>query len=86
MKVVKVSAQQGKRDVLVLTYPSSFCSDRGRAINNFEPDWPETLEGFPKRAVAWFNETLKPRGFTLKAEIGSFPDGMLGDVGIYIYW
>jgi hypothetical protein len=86
MKVVKVAAQQGKREVLALTFPSSFCNDRGRAINNFEPDWPETLEGFPKRAVAWFVETMHPRGFKLKAEIKSFPDGLPGDVGIYICW
>lgn len=86
MKVVKVAAQQGKREVLALTFPSSFCSDGGRAINNFEPDWPKTLEGFPKRGHAWFVETLQPRGFKLKAQIINFPNGMPGDVGIYICW
>jgi hypothetical protein len=86
MKLVKVAAQQGKREVLVLTFPSSFCSDRGRAINNFERDWPETLEGFPKRAHAWFVENLQPRGFKLKAEIINFPGGLPGDVGMYICW
>ena len=86
MKVVKVAAQQGKREVLALTFPSAFCNDGGRAINNFEPDWPKTLEGFPKRAEAWFVETFQPRGFKLKAQIINYPDGMPGDVGIYICW
>jgi len=86
MKAVKIAAQQGKREVMVLTFPSSLCSDRGRAINNFEPDWPNTLEGFPKRAHAWFVENMQPRGYKLKAEIISFPGGMPGDVGIYICW
>jgi hypothetical protein len=86
MQAVKRAAESGKREVLALTFPSSLCLDRGRAINNFDRDWPETLEGFPKRAHAWFVETLQPRGFKLKAEIISFPEGVPGDVGIYICW
>jgi hypothetical protein len=86
MQAVKRAAQNGKREVLALTFPSSLCLDRGRAINNFDPKWPESLEGFPKRAHAWFVETLQPRGFKLKAEIINFPDGIPGDVGISICW
>jgi hypothetical protein len=86
MAVVTRAAKAGKREVLALRFPSSFCTDRGRAINNSEPGWPETLEGFPKRAVTWFDQNMKPHGYRLRAEILNFPGGVPGEVGIYIRW
>src|SRR4029079_8543438 len=35
-KVIKDAAEQGKHEVLVLRFPSTFCKDGGRCINNFE--------------------------------------------------
>src|SRR5690349_3755692 len=50
MAVVRRAAEQGKSEVLLFQFPSEYCTDRGRAINNAEPDWPKSLDGFAKRA------------------------------------
>ena len=85
-KMVRSAAQRGERELLVFRFPSKFCSDRGRAINNADPKWPETLEGAAKRAFEFFESELKPRGFKLRAEIVEFPGGMPGDVGFRLAW
>ena len=47
---VKRAAERGEQQLLVIQFPSDWCSDRGRAINNAEAAWPGTLTGFAKRA------------------------------------
>ena len=86
MRAVRIAAEQGKREVLAIQFPSSYCNDRGRAINNLEPDWPKSLEGFAKRAYEWFTANLEPLGYRTRAEILNFPGGVPGDVGIYLRW
>jgi hypothetical protein len=83
---VSAGAKRGVREVLVLSFPASYCNDGGRSINNIEPDWPKTLEGFGKTAFDYFEKELRPVGFKLRAEIISFPGGVPGDVGLYLRW
>lgn len=83
---VRIAAEQGKREVLVAKFPASFCNDKGRSINSFEPDWPKSLEGFGKTAYEYYVKELEPLGYSLRAEITSYPEGMLGDVGMYLRW
>ena len=45
-KVVRSAAERGEREVLAVRFSSQYCTDGGRAINNFEPEWPDTLTGF----------------------------------------
>jgi len=85
-KAVRDAAEQGLHEVLVLRFPSTFCKDGGRRINNFEPDWPNSLQGFGKTAFDYYEKELRPLGFTLRAEILNFPGGMPGDVGMYLRW
>jgi hypothetical protein len=40
-RVVRGAAERGEREVLALRFSSEYCTDGGRAINSFEPDWPE---------------------------------------------
>jgi len=70
----------------VLTFPSTYCSDRGRRINIGDPDWPSSLEGFAKDAYAFFDRELRPMGYKLTAEIINFPGGVPGDVGLKLKW
>ena len=84
--MVSSAAQRGEKELLVFRFPSKFCTDRGRAINNADPNWPESLEGAAKRAFEFFQSELKPRGFKLRAEIVEFPGGMPGDVGFRLAW
>ena len=70
----------------IVTFPASYCNDQGRRINNAEPDWPDSLEGFAKKAHAFFEAELKPLGFRARAQILNYPDGRLGDVGLFLSW
>ncbi|NJM91453.1 MAG: hypothetical protein HC861_01165 [Rhodospirillaceae bacterium] len=51
-----------------------------------EPDWPQSLEGFAKRAYEYFMSDLKPLGYKLTAQIMDYPGGMPGTVGLYLSW
>lgn len=86
MAVVRRAAEAGQREVLAIRFPATFCNDHGRAINNLDPNWPDSLEGFAKRGHAWFKEHLEPLGFKVRAQILTYPDGIPGEVGIYLRW
>lgn len=81
-----IAAKQGLSELQVLTFPAKYCNDRGRRINNGDPDWPSSLEGFAKVAYEFYDRKLRPLGYKLTAEIISFPDGMPGDVALKLRW
>jgi hypothetical protein len=83
---VRKAAEQGLCEFLLLTFPSAYCSDHGRAINNGEADWPKSLTGYAASAYGFYLQELASKGYRLRAEIITFPDGNLGDVGIYLDW
>ena len=85
-RAVKSAAERGERELLALRFSSEFCTDGGRAINSFEPDWPKTLTGFAKRAYEFWQKELEPHGYKLRAQIMDFPGGMPGDIGIFLRW
>ena len=39
-RAVQIAAERGQTSVEVMNFPSKFCNDRGRRINNGDPDWP----------------------------------------------
>jgi hypothetical protein len=67
-RAIRRAAEQGLREVQVLTFPASYCNDGDRRINNAEPDWPESLEGFAKRAYEFFTREPKPLGYKARAD------------------
>jgi hypothetical protein len=83
---VRRAAEQGLHQIQVLSFPATYCNDRGRRINNAEPDWQDSLEGFAKKAMVYFEKELKPLGFKVRAEILTFPGGIPGDVGLFLSW
>jgi hypothetical protein len=83
---VRRAAQQGNRQLQAVTFPASYCNDRGRRINNLEADWPESLEGFAKKAYDFYMTELKPLGFKLHAQVLDYPGGMPGNIGLYLSW
>jgi len=85
-RVVQSAAERGESEVLAVRFPSEYCTDGGRAINNFEPGWPDTLTGFAKRAHEFFKKELEPKGYKARAQILDFPGGVPGDVGIFLRW
>jgi len=86
MAGVKHAAEQGKHEFLVFQFPAEELSDGGRRVNNMLPDWPESLQGFAKRAYAYYEQKLKPAHYKLRVQILDYPQGHLGDVGFFLCW
>lgn len=86
MQLVNRAAESGQTEIQVYRFPNAMCTDRGRRINNAEPDWPQTLEGRPKAGYEFWREHLHPLGFGLKAEVLEYPGGMPGDIGFFLTW
>ena len=84
--VVARAADSGINEVLVVKFPSSYCNDSGRRINNAEADWADSLEGFAKVAMAYYDKELKPLGFRVQARVLDYPGGMPGTVGLFLRW
>lgn len=80
------AAANGLTEVKVMEFPAAWCTDGGRAINNDEPGWPDTLQGWAKQAYAFFEKNLEPAGYKARAQILSYPDGNLGMVGLFVSW
>jgi hypothetical protein len=86
MTAISRAADAGENELLVFRFPSTYLPDGGRAINNFEPNWPDSLVGFAKDAHAFYEEHLRDAGYRLRAQIIDFPEGMPGDVGLFLVW
>lgn len=86
MLLCRNAARSGHTHVLAYRFPSDLCTDGGRAINNAERGWEETLTGRPRQAYEFWSNRLKPLGFKLGAEILDYPGGMPGDVGFILNW
>lgn len=82
----RLAAQHGEKQFMLLRFPNLLCSDGGRAINVAEPGWPATLRGEAAELYLRWQHDLKPRGFCLTASVLEFPDGMPGDIGLFLVW
>ena len=85
-RLVMNAVKDGKMEAMVYAFPSDLCTDSGRAINNSDPRWPETLQGKAKEFYNRYVEFGRPQGYKLKAMIINFPGGMPGDVGFFLNW
>ena len=84
--IIKRAVDNGLTEVLVGRFPNQLFSDRGRAINQQEAGWEDTLTGLPKELFHFWQTYLQPRGYKIKYEIVDFPNGMPGDIGITLIW
>ncbi len=83
---VRAAAEAGKNELIIGRFPAEMCTDHGRAINQAEPDGPRRWSGLPRQAYLVWKEKLQPLGYQLKAMIVDWPDGVPGDVGLYLSW
>src|SRR3954454_38567 len=83
---IRRAAEQGRNEIEILRFSSQYCSDHGRAINNFEEGWPDTLTGAARRVYDAYVQHLQGQGYKIRAQILNYPEGGLGEVGIYIGW
>jgi hypothetical protein len=84
--VIQRAVRNGMTEVLVYRFPNTLCTDKGRAINQMEKGWENTLTGIPKEIFQLWTDYLKPRGYRIAYQIIDFPGGVPGDVGITISW
>jgi len=85
-RAVRRAAELGQSELQVFTFPASYCNDRGRRINNNEADWPDSLEGFAKKAYEFFEKELRPLGFKIVVQVLDYPGGMPGNVAMVLKW
>ncbi len=98
---IKRAFDQGETETMIASFPSSFCTDNGRAIINageppinepeeaageLEPDWLATLPAGCRLVYEEWKRYLKPGGFRFGARIINFPGGKPGDVGLFFSW
>jgi hypothetical protein len=84
--IIERAVKNGLTEVEVLRFPNELCTDRGRAINQVEPGWENTLTGIPKDMFQFWQEHLRPRGYKVRVQMVEFPGGMPGDIGIVLSW
>ena len=82
----RTAAEQGLKEFLLLRFPSQVCSDGGRAVNVPDPGWPATLRGEAAEIYSRWSHDLQPQGFHLSARVVDFPDGIPGDIGMFLVW
>jgi len=86
VKIIERAVSNGRTEVQVYRFPNQLCTDKGRAINQQEAGWENTLTGIPKEIYQLWERHFRPRGYKMKVEIIDFPGGMPGDVGMTLKW
>jgi hypothetical protein len=84
--IIKRAVDNGLTEVQVGRFPNTLFADRGRAINQQEAGWEDTLSGLPKELYEFWDKHLKDRGYKIRCEIVDFPGGMPGDIGFTLSW
>lgn len=83
---IKTAFESGQRETMLVSFPSDYCSDGGRRINNRLPGWQDTLPAGAHVFLEFWRDALQPGGFGLGARVLDFPRGVLGDVGLFVTW
>ena len=84
--IIQRAVRNGLTEVQVYRFPNSLCTDKGRAINQQEPGWQNTLTGIPKEIFQLWADYLQPRGYRISYQIIEYPGGVPGDIAITIAW
>jgi len=84
--IIQRAVNNGLTEVEVGRFPNAICTDGGRAINQQEPGWENTLTGLPKELYQFWQKYLQPRGYKLRFQIVDWPGGLPGDVGVTLSW
>lgn len=84
--VIQRAVRNGLTEVQVYRFPNSLCTDGGRAINQMESGWENTLTGIPKEIFQLWGDYLKPRGYRISYQTIDYPGGIPGDIAITIAW
>jgi len=84
--IINRAVENGLMSVQVFRFPHTIATDNGRAINQGEAGWEQTLTGIPKEIFEFWKRQLQPRGYHIRYETVDYPGGMPGDIGIFLSW
>ena len=84
--IINRAVSNGLTEIEVGRFPNSLFTDRGRAINQQEPGWEDTLTGLPKELFEFWKQYLRPKGYKIKFQIADWSGGKPGDIGISLNW
>ena len=85
-KIIERAMKSRMTEVEVFRFPNQLCTDKGRAINNQEPGWENTLTGTPKEIYQFWDKYFRSRGYKLRVQIVDFPSGLPGDIAMTVSW
>jgi hypothetical protein len=86
VKLIENAVSNRRQEVQVYRFPNRLCTDSGRAINQMEQGWEDTLTGVPREIYLLWQRHFRDKGYGLRVEIIDFPNGMPGDVGMTLTW
>jgi hypothetical protein len=86
IKMIEGAVKNRRTEVQIYRFPNILCTDNGRAINQQEPGWEDTLTGIPKEIYLLWDRQFREKGYKLRVEIVDFPGGKPGDVGMTLKW
>lgn len=86
VRIIDGAVKNGLTEVRVYRFPNTMCTDKGRAINQQEKGWEQTLTGVPKEIYSLWDRHFRSKGYKLRAEIVDFPNGVPGDCALTLSW
>jgi hypothetical protein len=86
LEIIHRAIKNRLTEVEVIRFPNELCTDKGRAINQQEPGWENTLTGEPKEIYDFWQKYFRPRGYKLKVQVVDFPGGLPGEIGMTVSW
>ena len=84
--IINRAVSNGQTEVFVGRFPNDLITDHGRAINQQEAGWEQTLTGLPKELFEFWKKYLQPRGYRVKFQVVDWPGGKPGDIGVTLTW
>ena len=86
LEIIHRAVKNRVTEVEIIRFPNELCTDKGRAINQQEPGWENTLTGTPKEIYQFWDKYFRPRGYKLRVQIVDFPGGLPGDIAMTVSW
>jgi hypothetical protein len=81
------AAEQGLTEYVIFRFPAELLEDGGRAINNLDPEWPDTLTGAARGYYDAWEKHLRDKGYKFRAQVSSFDeDGLIQEISLIIAW
>ena len=86
LEIIHRAIKNRVTEVEIIRFPNELCTDKGRAINQQEPGWENTLTGTPKEIYQFWDKYFRSRGYKLRVQIVDFPGGLPGDIAMTVSW